>query len=330
MEKHQILDKYFKGKLSNVEAEEIMTWCLSKNGEQVLGDEIEADFRDSSPRVAHKDWEGEKVWCRIKHEIEQDTTSFPVEEKKVATVRFVSKYKLLKIAAVVTLAIASIFTLYQYQFEGTKDFISESTGRGERRQIDLPDGSLVHLNAMSTISYSNNFESDRSVHLVGEAFFEVKKDPAHPFSVLNGQLTTTALGTSFNVRGYNTDNEVEVILITGKVSVEDHRSKQIISLVPGEIATLNESNKLIKSNADTMKTGWKDNILYFSETPLTEVITTLNRWYDSSIEVRNMKKNVYCSGTFQNESLDQVLAVLSYSIGFDFKIDDDNITLTFP
>lgn len=94
------------------------------------------------------------------------------------------------------------------------------TATAERKLVNLPDGTRVWLSPNSKLGYPENFEgTERNVTLDGEAFFEVTHDARHPFVIKSGQVSTTVLGTSFNVTAYTQQNTINVTLVTGKVAV---------------------------------------------------------------------------------------------------------------
>jgi transmembrane sensor len=98
--------------------------------------------------------------------------------------------------------------------------IQMASATTERKQFQLADGTKVWLSPNSKLSYPNKFDdSERRVTLDGEAFFEVTHDAKHPFIIKSGELSTTVLGTSFNVTAYTKQRTINVTLVTGKVAV---------------------------------------------------------------------------------------------------------------
>ncbi len=99
--------------------------------------------------------------------------------------------------------------------------IEKSTEPGQKLSFHLEDGTKVILNAGSKIWYPSNFNiHEREVILEGEAFFEVSKDASRPFRIVTESVVTTALGTSFNINAFPSNENIEIALVTGKVSVE--------------------------------------------------------------------------------------------------------------
>ncbi|TDE11097.1 FecR family protein [Dyadobacter psychrotolerans] len=170
----------------------------------------------------------------------------------------------LRVAATILLVagLGGIFWKNVFQNSGpyytlTKSHASESLDElindtDQSQLVNLPDGSSVILQSNSRISFPHKFNPEkREVYLLGEAFFEVHKNPHQPFYVYANELITKVLGTSFNVRAYEDDKEVSVVVKTGKVSVfaqnsreaiRDSRSLNGMILTPNQQATLGRRN----------------------------------------------------------------------------------------
>ena len=111
----------------------------------------------------------------------------------------------------------------------------------ETRTVHLPDGTSVTLNHYSSLSYPERFKSDnREVELSGEAYFEVSKDPKHPFIVQTETIDVQVLGTHFNVDAYQNNPDVKTTLLTGSVAVSNKSKSVRMILKPNEIAIYNK------------------------------------------------------------------------------------------
>jgi ferric-dicitrate binding protein FerR (iron transport regulator) len=200
--------------------------------------------------------------------------------------------------------------------------------KGQKLTTYLPDGSKVILNSQSRISYSSPFTGGhRLIELEGEAFFEVKKDPARPFIVTSRNVTTVALGTSFNVNSKNPE-AVEVMLVTGKVKVSKSADDYVI-LEPGHSAISNEGEGITVGEFDYLdKVGWKDGVLAFKNNSMAEIIRKLEDWYGVDIMVRGeLANSFHYTGTYKNETLEEVLYGISFVHDFDFKIDENTLEI---
>jgi len=155
--------------------------------------------------------------------------------------------------------------------------------------LNLPDGTRVWLNENTEIEYPKKFSgNERAITLKGEAFFEVKRDPSHPFVITSGSIKTTVLGTSFTVKAY--DNiEPEVNVRTGKVKVES--DKNTVFLVRGDKAIYKaETSILNKQKSAVLEPNWKKVLIYVDDLTLAEVIAKLKT--DHNFEVNYLDENL--------------------------------------
>jgi transmembrane sensor len=200
--------------------------------------------------------------------------------------------------------------------------VEQIVPRGKITHLTLPDGTQVWLNADSKFTYPEKFSDDnREVYLVGEAFFDVKKDPAKPFRIHSENLTTTVLGTSFNVRAYHDDDVQEVAVITGKVSVihdDKISSSQEIKLVPGEKALLTKQtgtlNKLKFVNYGPY-TSWKEGKLIFENTRVSEVVLSLERRFNIEIKLESESmRDCRVTASFDGLPVERIMYLLCYTL----------------
>lgn len=154
---------------------------------------------------------------------------------------------------------------------------------GEMKSFVLPDSSKVWLNEMSELSYGAEFDAkERVVTLQGEAYFEVTKDPSRPFIIHTGAATTKVLGTSFNLRSYPAEPEVELTVVEGSVNFGCETKVKVRG---GESATFDErSERVALRPVNVNATAWKTGRLYFKNTPLGDVLHDLERYYGVKLD----------------------------------------------
>lgn len=240
--------------------------------------------------------------------------------------------QILKIAA--SLAVISLIGLGAYNFIQQQQApvetpviktIVKNNPAGRKSQITLPDGTLVHLNAESTVSYPERFTGkSRKVLLSGEAYFEVVKGDI-PFVVHNGILKAMVLGTSFNF------NDNSISLLTGKVEVSSPlNDTQPIVLTPGQKVVHDQNkNSIFKTSYNyQQEMGWKDGIIFFEDADFNYIRKRLERWYGVKIEILSGEKfNWTYTGTFENASLERVLERLAYLESFDFELENNVVRI---
>ncbi|WP_089899175.1 FecR family protein [Chitinophaga arvensicola] len=222
------------------------------------------------------------------------------------------------------------------------------TDKRMRSQILLPDGSRVWLNAGSKLDYPPQFAAHqpREVTLEGEAFFVVQPDAERPFRVHTKTFQIRVLGTSFNVRAYPLEDSAVASLVQGSVEVVlNDASKQVVSLKPNEkltvpvhpateqtenIVAVHTPLVIYKSKLTTLQdsiiteTAWVQNKLAFKHLQLDKVVTMLEQWYGVEINFsNNRKKQLYFTGVFESESLEEVLNALETTLSFSWHKDAD-------
>jgi ferric-dicitrate binding protein FerR (iron transport regulator) len=207
------------------------------------------------------------------------------------------------------------------------------TAQNEILAHALPDGSIVTLSAGSEISYNKGFgKNTRDVELSGEAYFEVTPDASHPFVVSGNDARIEVLGTAFNVRAKENEEQVEVVLTSGKVSLYFAGSpdkKEFLD--PGESASLNVKNKEIgvSANADPNYLAWKTRLITFDDASLSEVAETLTNVYRRKFVLDNqLLNNCRLTATFDNQSLESVLGIIGNTLDVEFR-ENDGITVIY-
>jgi transmembrane sensor len=207
----------------------------------------------------------------------------------------------------------------------------KKTVMGEKSIVTLLDGTKITLNADSKLKYPVRFgEESREVSLEGEAYFEVTHDAGKPFIVHAGNVSTTDLGTKFNISAFPGEKTIIVSLEEGKVEITTDKSgskKEDVFLSPAQQLVYNKENETSSIELfDSQKaSGWKDNILVFDNVPLSKVLVPLERYFgvkfniaDQSFSNRTIKAN------FKNESLWTVVKVLEKATGLTSKTTKEN------
>lgn len=207
--------------------------------------------------------------------------------------------------------------------------IERRTGVGEKMTLIMSDGSRIILNGESRISFDGQYgRSNRTVHLDGEAFFEVYPDSVLSFEVITENVTTCALGTSFNV--FSRDHQLRVALTSGRVVVADFSDS--VLLIPGQLVSFEESDNderfIVRQFNIVQETGWKEGKLRFDNKELGEILSDLSIWYGVSLEVeRGIELQRRVSGTFSNTNLKDILTGLSFSMDFAFELKNKKVII---
>jgi len=203
--------------------------------------------------------------------------------------------------------------------------------KGQVNQVFLADGTRIWINSETKLITPSVFATnERVVKLSGEAFFEVAKDQKRPFRVeVNGQQIEV-LGTSFNVRAYDSSNEIETTLETGQIQLRI--GSQTTLLKPGEQSVFNKSeNQLVisKVHPETFS-SWKDGRYEFHNEDLIEVFKVVERWYDVDITAdENYFRGMRFSGVLKrNKDANHFLELLNLTVPIRYELKAEKISIT--
>lgn len=205
--------------------------------------------------------------------------------------------------------------------------------KGSRVKFILPDGSTGYLNSGSTLSYAENFKTNRIITMDGEGYFDVTKDKEHPFVVQTKYADISVLGTKFDLCAYSTDDKVFTTLEEGSVVVTNNISHKDAVLKPGDQLQISTNNGEMKlSNVNTqLYTSWKDNMLRFDNSPFEEVVKKMERWYGIKIILdESLKNSESYTLTVKTESLREFLQLLSLTTPMSYKIEKDTLFIYSP
>lgn len=245
-----------------------------------------------------------------------------------------------RIAAILLLPVLVVSGIYFFSQKQQNEqyscvYNTAETPLGMRSSLILPDGTKVWLNAGSKLTYPVLFSDKyRTVKLIGEAYFEVKKDKNWPFVVTADNMNIIVSGTTFNCNAYPENNQIQTVLVEGQVTVGNVSATTTKVMEPGELAIFRKNNQQItKSKVDLEKyIAWKSGKLMFREDKMNLVVEKLQRWYNVDFEIMDKEISDYIyTATFVDESLDQVLKMLSISapIRYTVSVRDKQEDQTF-
>ncbi|NNE75951.1 MAG: DUF4974 domain-containing protein [Pricia sp.] len=208
---------------------------------------------------------------------------------------------------------------------------------GKNFKVVLSDGSIVHLNAGSSLRYPVKFSKgeERHVFLSGEAFFDVSKATLNPFIVTSGKMAIKVLGTHFNVTSYPDDLNIKTVLVEGSVRlyerVNGYDLDSSILLAPGELATFDNEIFVVDKVDTKIYTAWMNGKLVFKKLPFRDIAKKLERRYNVNInnEYKELEERVF-TATFDVETIDEVLVTFAAETHFEYEIVGNEITLKQP
>ena len=247
---------------------------------------------------------------------EQFETTISV--KKSGNVR-----KLLYWSATIAAVFVLVFSIKLFNSKPTDTNIILGISKNTKQNIVLVDGSNITLNAHSSLLAKNKFDkTTRTVILKGEAFFNVKHDVSHPFTIKIDSVTVKVLGTAFNISQDSTTHNVIVTVQRGRVAVM-YKDQSIIITAGEQVTYINKFKKIdvTKSNIENYD-SWKTGQLVFNDTPIQEVIEALNKQYSTHFEIASPELLSYkLNASFNYTDIKKVEELLSVVLKVDIKTE---------
>lgn len=313
--------------------------------EKYLAGNATAEERETLLRQLHAD-EQLGGWLRADIEFAEGGMPEPIRERILNNVYARTQRPLISrrcwsIAAVMLILIISGalgWTLFGLQNQNLKSQISNNqirdiivtTGMGEHSRVSLPDGSLLTLNAQTTVRY-NLADGKRQVSIDGEAFFEVARDPEHPFVVSANGMTVTCLGTSFDVRNYSDESTASVVLRDGKVRVNARDAD--LTMEPGSRVLMDRQTLALSKHTVTPSdyTAWLNGEIKFNNQTLEEIAAELSRNYNIDLVITsNELRQERFNGYLGRSSLRNILDVLCLASDMSYHVDNDTMVYIYP
>jgi ferric-dicitrate binding protein FerR (iron transport regulator) len=337
-----VLARYLSGECSEKQKAEIEEWIQS--------DEQNARLARMMKLVWHKkpsgtDSDVRKLWLEVAEKAgisgETDASKFsdkfpePGRWQRWQDRMVADSYRVLRYAAVffMLLTVGYLLRAFGPNWQDSSDLVTVSIPNGERNTVVLADGSVVALDAGSSMRYPENFTGDtREIFLNGEAYFEIESDAERPFIVHANHAVITVLGTKFNVRAWQENRDVSVAVVEGRISLAaaDDSSRSVV-VIRDHISVLPETGvpATPKSRNIARYIGWMHNEIYFEDTPLSEILSQLQRWYDvefivESSEILSERLNLH----FQSDSIDESLELLSALTEMRYRRSGSSIAVT--
>ena len=319
--KHDIIEKVLNGIGTEKEARAVAEWLATEEGEKYLSEQMDNKFGE------------------IKEGYEDILVDHPIPTEKIFNKieTNIARKRLKKIlfrCAAVFIPVALILGLF-YQLDsrvelfGETDYEEVYVPKGERIQMMFQDGTRAYLNSDTRMKFPKKFSlSDRKVFISCEAYLIVTKNQKRPFIVSMNDMSVKVLGTSFNIHAYPEENDITVFLDEGKIALTAPTKEEFVLNPQEKFIYDRESRKCTITKAKETKhiSVWKNNILSFQDTPFSEVIKILNRWYDIEFIVDNPEvlKN-YLTITCENTNLENVLNGLENIAPVKFVHENDRI-----
>lgn len=319
--------KYLDCKCSPDEIKELFKLISKKSNEGLFDNLIDEEMRQYSATMPETD-KHSAVLGVIKNTLLSEIRAQNSHSRKK-----INPYKIsntwLKVAAVWLLIGTTAMFLFFRHFSDKNNAERHQliTHNGQKKYIQLFDGTKIWLSPSSTIKYADQLIANyREVWLDGEAFFEVAKDKKHPFIIHSGRMQTEVVGTSFNITSYIKENIYHVTVVTGivKVAMLSDRKQKISEVILKPKGQADFDNKQATLSSKEIATidpvvKKKNGILSYDGTPVPEVVADFKRYFNVPIELENKSATCLCYGEFDtskpvNIALSQLTAAIGASV----------------
>ncbi|WP_186755120.1 FecR family protein [Echinicola salinicaeni] len=335
--------------MSTVEFDHLLAQVLSGEASESEVARLE-EYVSQNPEAMEKYRHAERAWKwtgQLDEEmlfLEDDWEKIQNRIQVSGTTRLISRKRQLAVAATLALILALGALFYHLPFgsgeNGVQHFITVSSPEGSRSHIVLEDGTEVWLNEGSSLKYGNHFNEDiRQVFLSGEGFFEVTKSKL-PFLVTANEVDLKVLGTSFNVRSYEDEEEIETTLLTGKLMLSSNAYEDIkpVLLDPADKVVYQKADpssgnhrpKITKErlSKDNMlgEASWKDAQFIFDAAQLGDIAKQLERQFNVQVSFQSEElKELRFTGKISNESLEYLMRAIKLSTNVQYSLKDDEL-----
>ncbi len=320
-----LLNRFLDKKTSREENDAILHWVSDSEENRAEFRKVHRAYHFSKLRYLKSEIDIDEAWNKLNNLLPKVKNKYKLIDLDI----------LRKVAASVLLVVAgglgSLWMSGYFTSQQQSAILVLKTLKGEKSQVTLADGSHVWLNSQTVLKY--DALNPRKTTLDGEAFFEVKKDKAHPFEVITASgMKVIVTGTKFNLRSFAGDPFVETTLEEGAVQIKGTDNKQLAQLEPGQQAQYNieENNTSIKNVSPELYSLWKNNELRFTDISFAELVPKIERWYGVTILLDTAKKNNdRFTMTIKTESLRELLNMMQLTSKFNYEIKGEQVKINF-
>jgi transmembrane sensor len=320
----EIVFKYFEGQATDAELEQLLHW-LRKKENRIVFNRYRLDWKNGLEPTRFPGG-GEESWHEIQAALGQKSYNRWQESRKIQ--------QFFRVAAIFffVISLGSMAWYFTHQPQTIPEtFTSVMAENGQISKVELPDGSLVWLNAGSKMTYNNFFSAgNRKVTLTGEAYFDVAKNENLPLVVDCNGLQVKVLGTCFNVNVYDAGKIAEVVLEEGAVElINTTTNDNFYRMKPGERVKVNlETSQYFTGMVNTIHyTSWREGIVNIYDLSIEDLVRRLEKRYNQKFELTPEVKELRYTFTIENEPLEYVLKLMERITPVKVKQTDETIRI---
>ena len=321
------LKKYFAGELTSQEEAQVQAWLVEHYEDPQVQEALTAI-------MAGMDTEDMTVsssaYVKVSRRLGLERKS-----RFEKTVRTIGRWAM-GIAACVLLPLLGAFVYGRMSVPEQIEWLELRVPYGQTDELMLADGTCLHLNAGTRVTYPSSFiGNERRIFVEGELFAEVAKNPEQPFIISSGDVDVKVLGTTFNFKAYDNTECVELILLEGAVQVDidaNSRTKQI-QLHPGEMIQYDRKSGEIEMKdfqPHLYKGFHAGGAVHFFNLRLSDITSDLERLFGVRVVLldQSLAETRYFAWFSNNETLDQILDGINVDGRMKIRKKDDVIYIS--
>lgn len=321
------LKRYFAGQLTSQEEEQVQAWLVEHSEDPQVQDALLAIMSDMETEDKTV---SSPAYVKVSRRLGLERKS-----RFEKTVRTIGRW-VMGVAACVMLPLLGALAYQRLHVPEQAEWLEVKVPYGQTDELLLSDGTLLHLNAGTRVTYPSVFlGNERRVFIEGEVFAEVAKNPEQPFIIESGDVDVKVLGTTFNFKAYDNTECVELILLEGAVQVDIDAAtrKKQVRLHPGEMVQYDRKSGEIemKDFQPHLYKGFHDDgSIHFFNLRLSDIVSDLERLFGVKVVLLDEKlaDTRYFAWFSNNETLDQILDGINVDGRMKFRKKDNVIYIS--
>jgi transmembrane sensor len=320
----KLLNKYFNGTATRSEAEKVLDWFQTAEGNRYIEKQFSADIKSDliidDPETTRE--RNEEVLQAITDNISRN--EYKSLSKSISERRHRNSYKFVAISILVMISMMYIMNLSLYQGK-VFETITYQTGTSEIKSIELSDGSVIRLNENSSLTIASGSGGDMSANLSGQAYFDIVSNTDRRFEVLTSESIISVLGTSFDVNTLRATGNVTVAVSEGKVTFRSNSVASEKILTENMVGYYEKmSGNIYEERTDIYNyLSWLHGNIVFNNTPIDQVLHQLERIFDITNELDDSElSSLRLTANFNRGSLENVLNTISEGLNINYTINN--------